>query len=104
MTGCDPSIEFLAADRPPPREGAVLRYRTFRREVTTARLLENVLRAYAFAVPHEDLRRDVRLAASELDAHLRELADGRVTPLNVLLREADEWTARQACSTSGRRG
>ncbi|MFL5274350.1 MAG: bifunctional isocitrate dehydrogenase kinase/phosphatase [Anaeromyxobacteraceae bacterium] len=75
--GVDPSIEFLAADRPPPREGPVPVYRTFKREVTTARLLENILRAYAFSVPFEDLQRDVRVAANELDAHLRELADGQ---------------------------
>ena len=75
--GVDPAIEFLAADRPPPREGPVPLYRTFRREVTTARLLETVLRAYAFAAPFENLQRDVRLAATELDAQLRELADGQ---------------------------
>ncbi|HET7827086.1 MAG TPA: bifunctional isocitrate dehydrogenase kinase/phosphatase [Anaeromyxobacter sp.] len=75
--GVDPAIEFLAADRPPPREGPVQMYRTFRREVTTARLLETVLRAYEFSVPYEDLGRDVALAATELDAHLRELADGQ---------------------------
>ncbi|HEY6004610.1 MAG TPA: isocitrate dehydrogenase kinase/phosphatase AceK regulatory subunit [Anaeromyxobacter sp.] len=75
--GTDPAIEFLAADRPPAREGPVPVYRTFRREVTTARLLENLLRAYALSVPYEDLQRDVRFAATELDAHLRELADGQ---------------------------
>jgi isocitrate dehydrogenase kinase/phosphatase len=75
--GVDPAIEFLAAERPPPREGVSPLHRTFRREVTTARLLETILRAYAFSVPYEDLERDVRLAATELDAHLRELADGQ---------------------------
>lgn len=75
--GVDPAIEFLAADRAPPREGPVPVHRTFRREVTTARLLENVLGAYALTVPYEDLGRDVRVAATELDAHLRELADGQ---------------------------
>jgi isocitrate dehydrogenase kinase/phosphatase len=75
--GVDPAIEFLAADRPPPREGSVPLFRSFRRELTTARLLESVLRAYAFSVPYEDLARDVHIAATELDAHLRELADGQ---------------------------
>jgi len=75
--GVDPAIEFLAAERPPPREGSVPLYRTFPREVTTARLLENVLRAYAFSVPYEDLQRDVRIAATELDANVRELADAQ---------------------------
>jgi isocitrate dehydrogenase kinase/phosphatase len=80
--GVDAAVEFLAADRPPPREGPVPVYRTFRREVTTARLLESVLRAHAFAAPYEDLARDVRIASTELDAQLRELADGQ--PIEAL--------------------
>jgi isocitrate dehydrogenase kinase/phosphatase len=75
--GVDPAIEFLAADGPAVREGAVPVYRSFRREVTTEALLRTVLRAYAFSVPYEDLERDVRIAAVELDAHLRELDDGQ---------------------------
>jgi isocitrate dehydrogenase kinase/phosphatase len=74
--GVDPTIEFLAADTPPPRELAPL-HQTFPREVTTAALLEKILRAYAFGVPYEDLARDARLAATELDAHLRQLDDGQ---------------------------
>jgi isocitrate dehydrogenase kinase/phosphatase len=80
--GVDPSIEFLAADLPPVREGPVPVYRSFPREVTTEALLRTVLRAYAFDVPHEDLARDARVAATELDAHLRELADGQ--PIDAL--------------------
>ncbi len=75
--GVDPAIEFLAADRPPPREGPTPVHRTFPREVTTGKLLEKILRAYAFSVPYEDLRRDAALAAIELDAHLRDLSDGQ---------------------------
>ncbi|WP_242341055.1 MULTISPECIES: bifunctional isocitrate dehydrogenase kinase/phosphatase [Anaeromyxobacter] len=75
--GVDPAIEFLAADGPAVREGGVPVHRSFRREVTTEALLRTVLRAYAFAVPYEDLERDVRIAAVELDAHLRELDDGQ---------------------------
>src|SRR5512138_358405 len=71
--GVDPTIEFLAADAPPPRE-LVPQHRTFQREITTEALLRTILEAYAFEVPFEDLARDVRLAAIELDAHLRELA------------------------------
>lgn len=75
--GVDPALEFLAADRPAPAEGPVPVYRTFPRQVTTERLLESILRACAFSAPYEDLSRDVRLAAVELDAHLRDLADGQ---------------------------
>jgi isocitrate dehydrogenase kinase/phosphatase len=73
--GVDPAIEFLAAERPPPAEGPVPIFRTFPRQVTTERMMETILRGYAFSVPWEDLGRDVRLAAIELDATLRELAD-----------------------------
>jgi isocitrate dehydrogenase kinase/phosphatase len=73
--GVDPAIEFLAAERPAPAEGAVPVYRTFPRQVTTERLLASILQGYAFSVPWEDLARDVRLAATELDAQLRELPD-----------------------------
>jgi isocitrate dehydrogenase kinase/phosphatase len=75
--GVDPSIEFLAADLPPVREGDVPVFRTFRREVTTETLLRRILEAYGFAAPFEDLVRDARIAATELDAHLREVADGQ---------------------------
>ncbi len=75
--GVDPAIEFLAAERPPPAEGPVPVFRRFPRMVTTERLLESILRAYAFTAPFEDLARDVHIAATELDAHLRELADGQ---------------------------
>jgi len=74
--GVDPGIEFLAMDAPAPRSYA-FPMRTFRREVTTDALLRKILEAYAFAVPYEDLARDARLAAIELDAHLRELRDGQ---------------------------
>jgi isocitrate dehydrogenase kinase/phosphatase len=73
--GVDPAIEFLAAERPPPAEGAVPTFRTFPRQVTTERMMESILRGYRFSVPWEDLGRDVRLAAIELDATLHELAD-----------------------------
>lgn len=78
--GVDPSIEFLASEGPPVREADLLR--TFPREVTTEALLAKVLAACRFSVPYEDLRRDARLAALELDAHLRALDDGQ--PVDAL--------------------
>jgi isocitrate dehydrogenase kinase/phosphatase len=74
--GVDAGIEFLAMDVPAPRS-STFPLRTFRREVTTRALLHRILEAYAFAVPYEDLDRDARLAAIELDAQLRELRDGQ---------------------------
>jgi len=75
--GVDSAIEFLAADGPPVREGPVPVYARYHREVTTEALLRTVLRAFAFSVPYEDQERDARIAAIELDSHLRELDDGQ---------------------------
>lgn len=75
--GVDPTIEFLAADAPAPGASPVPVHRTFPRQVTTEALLRELLAAYAFAVPYDGLDEDVRLAAIELDAHLRTLDDGQ---------------------------
>jgi isocitrate dehydrogenase kinase/phosphatase len=75
--GVDPAIEFLAADGPPVREGPVPVFARYRREVTTEALLRTILRAFAFSAPYEDQERDARIAAIELDAHLRELDVGQ---------------------------
>ena len=72
--GVAEGIEFLEGPRPglgaPP-------LRRFARERTTEALLRRVLEAYAFAAPYQDLARDVRVAAIELEAHLRELPDAQ---------------------------
>ncbi len=73
--GVDPAIEFLAAERPPPVEGPTPVFRAFPRTASTERLLESILGGFEFGVPWEDLARDARLAAIELDAHLREASD-----------------------------
>jgi len=73
--GVDPTIEFLGGDVPPPAEGPVPLHRDFPREVTTEALLRKILDAYAFSVPYADLEAQVRVAATELDAHLRTLDD-----------------------------
>jgi isocitrate dehydrogenase kinase/phosphatase len=72
--GVAEGIEFLEGPRPglgtPP-------LRRFARERTTEALLRRVLEAYAFSAPYQDLARDVRVAAVELEAHLRELPDAQ---------------------------
>lgn len=80
--GVDPTIEFLALDVPPPEEGPVPVWRAFPRELTTEALLRTILRAHAFEAPYADLDGDARLAAAELDAHLRTLDDGQ--PIDVV--------------------
>ena len=77
--GVAPGTEFLEG----PRRGLGMpRLRRFPREVTTGALLRRVLEAYAFAAPYQDLARDARIAAVELDAQLRELPDGQ--PVDAL--------------------
>ena len=75
--GVEPAVEFLGAERPAPEEGPEPVFRAFERGASTAALFERILRAPGFAVPWEDLARDARLAASELDAHLREGGEAR---------------------------
>ena len=72
--GVAAGIEFLEGPRPGL---GTPRLRRFPREPTTEALLRRVLEAYAFAAPYQDLARDVRIAAVELDAHLRELPDAQ---------------------------
>jgi isocitrate dehydrogenase kinase/phosphatase len=75
--GVDPAIEFLASRPPREEPGAEPVYRTFPRRLTSAALLTDVLRAFDMGLPFVDLEAEVRLAAAELDHHLRTLDDGQ---------------------------
>ncbi|MFO0583326.1 MAG: bifunctional isocitrate dehydrogenase kinase/phosphatase [Anaeromyxobacter sp.] len=97
--GVDRDIEFLAMDAPAPRTAA-FPVRTFRREVTTDHLLRKILEAFGFGVPYEDLARDARLAAIELDAHLRELRDGQ--PIDAVEMAAPVFFRGKGAYLAGR--
>lgn len=75
--GVDPRIEFVALDftrKPAPSRSPI--YRTYAGGRPTAELVENILEDYRFAVDYEDMMRDTRLAAAEIDSRLTELGAG----------------------------
>jgi isocitrate dehydrogenase kinase/phosphatase len=71
--GVLPDVEFVGASEP-PAAGAPP-YRAYPRQATTEGLVRAVLTDLRFEVPWQDLDGDVRLAAAEIDAHLRSLDD-----------------------------
>jgi isocitrate dehydrogenase kinase/phosphatase len=75
--GVDPAIEFLASAPPREAPGGEPLHRTFPRRLTSAALLGDILRHYDLGVRWAGLEREVRLAAAELDHHLRSLDDGQ---------------------------
>jgi isocitrate dehydrogenase kinase/phosphatase len=74
--GVLPEVEFLARDRPPPEEGPSPPVLAHAPGAATSQLLASILRAAPLDAAWEDLDSDARLAATELDAHLREAPDG----------------------------
>jgi len=124
VVGIDPGVEFLARarDAAQPEE---LPIRRFVRAGTTEALLVAILRMVDLGAPWVDLPGDARLAALELDAHLREapgappieaaematpvfyrgkgaylvgrlVRGGQLTPLLLALRHGDEGVALDA--------
>ncbi|HYS80300.1 MAG TPA: bifunctional isocitrate dehydrogenase kinase/phosphatase [Anaeromyxobacteraceae bacterium] len=74
--GVNPRAEFVAGDveTRPVFAGALLHV-TYPHRGTTEELLRAILQHHTFAAPFRDLDGDVRLAAAELDAHLRASED-----------------------------
>ncbi|MFL5263748.1 MAG: bifunctional isocitrate dehydrogenase kinase/phosphatase [Anaeromyxobacteraceae bacterium] len=70
--GVNPDVEFIeeASEEKPTAGGAPI-YKAYRREGTTEELVTAILRDQAFAAPFRDFEGDTRLAAAEIDAHLR---------------------------------
>jgi isocitrate dehydrogenase kinase/phosphatase len=72
IVGTDPTAEFLAPSRPPPAGLADVPIRTVRRDGSTEALVAALLRGCDLGAPWAHLDADARVAALELDAHLRE--------------------------------
>ncbi|HET7754848.1 MAG TPA: bifunctional isocitrate dehydrogenase kinase/phosphatase [Anaeromyxobacteraceae bacterium] len=71
VVGVLPGIEFTDSDPiPPAPEGAAV-HRTYPPQAHTEDLLRDLLREVPFDVSWADLDRDARIAAAELDSHLR---------------------------------
>ncbi len=72
--GVDEQIEFVATDfDTPPTPSKLPVYRTFSRATSTKDLFVEILTAYAFDTPYENLDRDAGLIAHAVEACLREI-------------------------------
>jgi isocitrate dehydrogenase kinase/phosphatase len=76
IVGADAAVEFLAESGPPAEDHAAVPVRTFVRDGSTEALVTAVLRSAELGARWADLEGDARLAALELDAHLREAPGG----------------------------
>jgi isocitrate dehydrogenase kinase/phosphatase len=69
--GVDRNIEFVDSDfEAPPMEAHGPIYNTYPQPATTQRLIENILMDYPFNCGYQDIERDAKLIADEIDAHL----------------------------------
>ncbi|MCB8953506.1 MAG: bifunctional isocitrate dehydrogenase kinase/phosphatase [Ardenticatenales bacterium] len=72
--GVDPQIEFVDTDYDtPPHPSTTPIYRSHTRQPTTADLIGDILRAYAFPVSFADLAQDAALAARIVERRLRQV-------------------------------
>jgi isocitrate dehydrogenase kinase/phosphatase len=77
--GVDPQIEFVATDfETPPTQAKSTVYRTYKRAASTPDLIHNILADYQMHLDFQDLERDARLIASEVENHLRKIKALRV--------------------------
>ncbi len=69
--GIDRNIEFFHRDEPPPSTqfGSPV-VRKYPYDTDTPRLIETILQDVQFSVPYDNLDRDVRLIANEIDLHV----------------------------------
>jgi isocitrate dehydrogenase kinase/phosphatase len=81
--GVHAAVEFVDAEiqARPPGPGVPL-YHAYHRDGTTEELVTAILTDFAFAAPYRDLEGDARLAAAEIDAHLRASED--VAPIDAV--------------------
>ena len=72
--GVDEQLEFVATDfDTPPTPSRMPIYQTFTRATSTADLFTEILTAYTFATPYEDLERDTHGIAGAVEACLRDI-------------------------------
>ena len=85
--GVDPQIEFVDTDfETPPTKSHQSVYRSYRGAGGTITLVEQILSDCRFATPYQDLHRDARLAASQIEAHLRKISALRVVDRAEIVR------------------
>ncbi len=87
--GVDPQIEFVDSDfAAPPTPAQQPVYRVHERAVSTSILLETILAGYGFETAYENLSRDVQLAASVIEIHLRDLGTLRFVDRVEMIKAA----------------
>jgi isocitrate dehydrogenase kinase/phosphatase len=86
--GVNPRVEFIEGRvEAGPTGGGAPMFKVYPRAGTMEELLTAVLRDHAFAAPFRDLEGDARLAAAEIDAHLRATDEaGPVDAVEMLRR------------------
>jgi isocitrate dehydrogenase kinase/phosphatase len=73
--GVNPDVEYVSLQPPDAgRDADPAIYNRYQPESHTAQLVRRILLDQRFDVGYEDLERDARLAAREIDGHLRQLA------------------------------
>ncbi len=81
--GVNPRAEFVSSDvEPQPAVGGVPIFRSHPLTSTLAELMAAILRECPFDAPFRDLEGDARLAAAEVEAHLR--AEGDPRPIDAV--------------------
>jgi isocitrate dehydrogenase kinase/phosphatase len=75
-TGVDPQVEFVATDfhKPPTRPSRHLFYR-YDKAAEPEQLIESILTDFRFNVLYEDIRRDAKRVAAEIEAVMAEVAE-----------------------------
>ena len=72
--GVDPAVEFVSTDFvKPPTKAHQRVYHAYHPTGSTSALIESVLTDFRLNVLYEDIRRDSKLVALEVDSHLRSL-------------------------------
>ena len=72
--GVDPQIEFVTTDfETPPTQARTSIYRSYRRALSTAELIQQIVADYGFAAKFADLSTDAQLAADQIEQELQDL-------------------------------
>ena len=83
--GVDPQIEFVDTDfDAPPTAAEEPLYRSYSPTTTLEALIETILVNYPFAIPYQDLQRDVRFVAGEIERHLMNGGCGKVGGIEMI--------------------
>lgn len=85
--GVDPQIEFVDTDfETPPTTSQQPVYRSYQGFTSTLNLVRAILQDYRFRLPYQNLERDARFIATQIEAHLRQLGALKVVERAQIVR------------------